>query len=90
VRVDRLRGDRGEIHVALAAEARGRGLAARALRAAAERAAGELGLAAVEANVRAGNAPSLRAFARAGFAETGRDGDWVVLEWQSAPAMLGR
>jgi UDP-2,4-diacetamido-2,4,6-trideoxy-beta-L-altropyranose hydrolase len=81
VRVDRLRGDRGEIHVALAAEVRGRGLATPALRAAAERGARELALTAVEANVRNDNEPSLRAFARAGFAEVRQDGEWVVLEW---------
>jgi predicted dehydrogenase len=81
VRVDRLRGDRGEIHVALAPEVRGRGLAAPALRQAAERGARELRLATVEANVREDNAPSLRAFARAGFEEARRDGGWVTLEW---------
>jgi RimJ/RimL family protein N-acetyltransferase len=84
VRVDRLDGPRGEIHVALAAVARGQGLAAPALAIAARRGAKELGLDVVEANVRADNEPSLRAFARAGFAEAGRDGEWVVLEYRRA------
>jgi RimJ/RimL family protein N-acetyltransferase len=82
VRVDRLAGDRGEIHVSLAPEARGRRLAAPALRAAARRGAAELGLASVAANVREDNAPSLRAFARAGFEPAGRDGGWIVLAWR--------
>jgi RimJ/RimL family protein N-acetyltransferase len=81
IRVDRLAGSRGEIHVALAEAMRGRRLAAPALAMAARQAAQQLGLASVEANVRAANEPSLRAFARAGFTETERDGDWVALEW---------
>jgi RimJ/RimL family protein N-acetyltransferase/ubiquinone/menaquinone biosynthesis C-methylase UbiE len=85
VRVDRLDSDRGEIHIALAAEVRGRGLAAEALRAAARLGTDELRLARIEANVRAGNEPSLRAFARAGFTEVRRDGDWIVLEYPRAP-----
>jgi RimJ/RimL family protein N-acetyltransferase len=82
VRVDRLVGDRGEIHISLAPEARGRRLAAPSLRAAARRGAAELGLASVVASVREDNVPSLRAFARAGFEPAGRDGDWIVLLWQ--------
>jgi RimJ/RimL family protein N-acetyltransferase len=81
VRVERVAAQRGEIHVALAAELRGRGHAARALRTAAERASRDLALGVVEAHVRADNAPSRRAFARAGFTEAGRDGAWVKLEW---------
>jgi RimJ/RimL family protein N-acetyltransferase len=81
VRVDRLDGARGEIHIALAESARGRGLAAPALSAAAQRGARELRLDRIEANVRAANEPSLRAFTRAGFAEAHRDADWVRLEW---------
>jgi RimJ/RimL family protein N-acetyltransferase len=84
VRVDRLHGRRGEIHVALAATARGRGFAAPALADGARRGAQELGLDVVEANVRADNEPSLRAFARAGFAQAGREGEWVVLEYRRA------
>ena len=82
VRVDRLAGDRGEIHVSLAPEARGHRLAAPALRAAARRGAAELGLATIEATVREDNVPSLRAFARAGFEPAGRDGDFVILVWR--------
>jgi RimJ/RimL family protein N-acetyltransferase len=81
VRVDRVDGSRGEIHIALTAAARGRGLAAAALRAAARRGADELGFDRIEANVRATNEASLRAFARAGFVDERRDAGWVVLEW---------
>lgn len=81
VRVDRRDGARGEIHVALAPSARGRGLAAPALAGAARRGAQELGLEVIEANVRAGNEPSMRAFVRAGFAVSRQDRDWIVLEW---------
>jgi RimJ/RimL family protein N-acetyltransferase len=81
VRVDRVDGSRGEIHIALTGAARGMGLAAPALRAAARRGADELGFDRIEANVRATNEASLRAFARAGFVEARRDADWVALEW---------
>jgi RimJ/RimL family protein N-acetyltransferase len=81
VRVDRLDAGRGEIHVALAPQARGRGLAATALTLAVSRGARELGLDAIEANVRVHNEPSLRAFARAGFTRVRSDAEWVALEW---------
>jgi RimJ/RimL family protein N-acetyltransferase len=81
VRVDRIEGALGEIHIALAETARGRGRAAAVLRDAACRGAEQLGLTALEAHVRAGNQPSLRAFERAGFSEQSRDDDWVVLRW---------
>jgi RimJ/RimL family protein N-acetyltransferase len=84
VRVDRLEGDRGEIHVSLAPEARGRGLAAPILRVAARRGAAELGLGTVVANVREDNMPSLRAFQRAGFEPAGQEGEWLALTWQQA------
>lgn len=85
VRVDRLDGSRGEIHIALAGDMRGRGLAAPALREAARLGAEALGLDRIEANVRASNEPSLRAFARAGFVEARRDAAWVALEWAAGP-----
>jgi predicted dehydrogenase/L-amino acid N-acyltransferase YncA len=86
VRVDRLERDRGEIHIALSAEARNRRLASPALRLALGHGARPLGLRIVVANVRETNIASLRAFARAGFVERSQEGGWVTLEWACTSA----
>jgi RimJ/RimL family protein N-acetyltransferase len=75
VRLEREDAGTAEIHVALAPEARGRGLARRVLREASERAGELLGVDVVRARVKAGNESSLRAFRAAGFEAAGeRDG----------------
>jgi RimJ/RimL family protein N-acetyltransferase len=82
VRFDRRGERRYEISVALAAEARGRGLSAPLIALALERQRESLPDAEVEAHVRAENAPSLAAFRRAGFRparEVGEDGFVVLL-----------
>lgn len=73
-------GRTAEVSIGLAAEARGRGLAVPVLQDACAIAASELGADLVIARVKPGNAASLRAFAQAGFVETGRDTDQVVME----------
>jgi RimJ/RimL family protein N-acetyltransferase len=65
-----------EVHIGLAASARGRGLGRRALELAWEQAGGEP----LVARVLAGNERSLRAFAAAGFDERSREGREVLLE----------
>lgn len=61
----------GEISIALAAESRGLGLAAPALRAALEWAQQELGLARVFARIKPENKASIKAFEAAGFTYAG-------------------
>jgi CMP-N-acetylneuraminic acid synthetase/RimJ/RimL family protein N-acetyltransferase len=82
VRLD-LDGRAGEVSIALAPEARGRGLGTAALRALAFEAFGPLRLAALRARVKRGNRASLAAFRRAGFtARAGRGAATLLL---SAP-----
>lgn len=76
VRLDR-EGETSEIHIALGAAARGRGLAAPALRLACALAREHWGLRSVDARIKADNAPSIRAFRSAGFVEVDR-ADGVV------------
>jgi RimJ/RimL family protein N-acetyltransferase len=78
-RVDRKAEHVGEISVALAPEARGRGLAAPLIRSATEQAHGELGLERIEARIKPENARSLAAFRRAGYERVRSDDDAVVL-----------
>lgn len=61
----------GEISISLAAESRGRGLAAPALRAALEWAQHELGLARALARIKPENEASIKAFEAAGFTFAG-------------------
>ena len=68
-----------EIHVALAPEARGRGLAAVAIAAAAREARGRLGAGTLLARVKDENEPSLRAFRTAGFVPAGQGEGFVEL-----------
>jgi UDP-2,4-diacetamido-2,4,6-trideoxy-beta-L-altropyranose hydrolase len=79
VRFDRRRGKRFEISVALAAEARGRGLSPRLISLAIERLRESEPEAEVEAHVRTGNARSLAAFRRAGFRRGGELDGFAVL-----------
>lgn len=67
VRFDDLGGGEAEVHIIIASEARGRGVATRALRAACEHASSELGYGSIVARIKEDNAASRRAFARAGF-----------------------
>jgi RimJ/RimL family protein N-acetyltransferase len=77
---------RGEISVALAKAARGRGLGAELIAAASAAGAAELRLHELVALIKPGNEASLRAFARAGYAGEGtctRGGEPVrELHWQ--------
>jgi RimJ/RimL family protein N-acetyltransferase len=77
VRLD-LAGGEGAVSINLAAEWRGRGIGAEALRLLAREAFGRLRLARVTALVKADNPGSRAAFERAGFSVS-RDGDPVVL-----------
>jgi predicted dehydrogenase/RimJ/RimL family protein N-acetyltransferase len=81
VRVDRDEGAAGtaEISIALAPEARGRRLATPILDLAAA-ASSALGIDRLRATIRPENAPSLRAFRAAGYADAGADGASVTLE----------
>lgn len=79
----RLTGEAGgavEVHVALAPEARARGIGRRVLRLAAARAAAELDAPTVVARVLPSNERSLRAFLAAGFRERERSEEAIVLE----------
>jgi RimJ/RimL family protein N-acetyltransferase len=67
------RGGEAEVHIIIAPEARGRGVAARALGAACEHASREMGYALIIARIKEDNAASRRAFARAGFGPERRD-----------------
>jgi RimJ/RimL family protein N-acetyltransferase len=67
VRLDRGDAETAEIHIALAASARGRKVGQWALREASEQAEGLLGATTVLARVKSGNLASLRAFEAAGF-----------------------
>jgi RimJ/RimL family protein N-acetyltransferase len=71
VRVDRLAGGVGEVSIALAPGARGRGLGRDVLRLGVAAAADQLGIRRVRAVVLASNVPSLRLFEGAGFAPVG-------------------
>ena len=68
VRID-VEDGRGELHLTVAPEARGRGHAPAILRLAVAEASRRPDVAVLEARVKAGNEASLRAFRRAGFAE---------------------
>ncbi len=75
VRFDRRGERRYEISVALAADARGRGLSAPLVSLGVERLRESVPGAEVEAHVREANSRSLAAFRRAGFSLTGERGD---------------
>jgi RimJ/RimL family protein N-acetyltransferase len=79
LRFDRIAGRRFEISIALAPEARGRGLAARIVALGVERLRETLPEAEVEAHVRQANRRSLAAFRRAGFVPTGESDGFLVL-----------
>lgn len=85
----------GEIGYWVAAEARGRGVATRAVRLLRDWGHRELGLALIEILVHAGNVPSRRVAERAGFLPTGElrghpraedpgEPDYEVLAWHAA------
>jgi RimJ/RimL family protein N-acetyltransferase len=82
VRLDR-EGDAAEVSITVAPEARGRGLAAAILDAAVDAARGH-DVARLLARILPGNVASERAFARAGFAVTGRDENGVLTLERSA------
>ena len=84
VRVERRTAGSGEIHVVVAPEARGRGVARRAIAMAAEAGARELELESIEARVKPGNEASLRAFRAAGFGEEEERDGLVALTWRGA------
>jgi RimJ/RimL family protein N-acetyltransferase len=67
-----------EVHVTLAPEARGQGLGAAVLMQTAARALAEPALSLLCAHVKPEHEASLRAFARAGFQQTGADEDGLV------------
>ncbi len=84
VRLD-VHGDAIEMSLSLDRTHRGRGLGARAIRAATEFAVDTLGIQRVIARVKAGNAASLGAFRSAGFSpsDVGGARDSVELAWRS-------
>jgi RimJ/RimL family protein N-acetyltransferase len=76
------RGDREAIvSMSLAPEHRGRRLASPVIRLATERAALDGGLVRIDADIKLSNLPSLRAFARAGYASAGRDDLGALERW---------
>jgi RimJ/RimL family protein N-acetyltransferase len=78
VRLDRIREDLAEISIGLAPNARGRGIGTSALRMAASAASERLGVCGLRALVKEENAPSLAAFAAAGFRVIGENDTGVV------------
>jgi RimJ/RimL family protein N-acetyltransferase len=79
VRLDRLNRDEAEISIALAPEARGRGIGRDALRLATSSAARSLGVKTVRARVRGANSASLTAFRAAGFSTAGGNEEVIDL-----------
>jgi RimJ/RimL family protein N-acetyltransferase len=86
VRLEREGPDSAEIHIAIAPEARGSGVAGAALREASERVGELLGVAVVRARVKPGNEASLRAFRTAGFEREEETGGAVVLVRPAGPS----
>ncbi|MCW3023636.1 MAG: putative dehydrogenase [Conexibacter sp.] len=84
VRLDLVGDGSAEVSIALDAAARGLGLAATALELLTARARAAGAVTGLLARVRESNAPSLRAFARAGYAEAGR-ADGVVTLRRTVP-----
>jgi RimJ/RimL family protein N-acetyltransferase len=82
-RVDRLDAGTAEVHIAVAPQHRGRGLAAQILRAVLDEVAAVRFAERLHARVKSDNEASLRAFRSAGFSETGVEAGIVSL---SAPA----
>jgi RimJ/RimL family protein N-acetyltransferase/glycosyltransferase involved in cell wall biosynthesis len=78
VRLDR-EGAEAEVSIALAPEARGRGLGRRLIDRAAREAPGALGVERLTARIKPDNVASVRAFEAAGFTESSRDDDVVTL-----------
>jgi RimJ/RimL family protein N-acetyltransferase len=85
VRVNRTAAGIGEIHVVVAPEARGRGVARSTLVAGTAEAAAALEVREVLARVKPGNPASLRAFRSAGFGEQRERGGVVELRWRGTP-----
>jgi N-acetylneuraminate synthase len=81
VRYERRTPDVAEVHITVAPEYRGRGLAAAALQATVPQAMADLQVRRVDATVKVGNLPSLRAFERSGFTRDTVDGDLVRLRF---------
>ncbi len=79
VRFDRLAEHRYEISIALATEARGRGLSSCLIALAVEKLRESSPGTEVEAHVREGNARSLAAFRRAGFQPSGKETDGFLV-----------
>jgi RimJ/RimL family protein N-acetyltransferase len=79
VRLDRVADDVAEVSIALAPEARGRGLGRQALEVATAKASERLGVASIKAIVKPTNDSSLAAFRAAGFAIVRNDADAVEL-----------
>jgi spore coat polysaccharide biosynthesis protein SpsF len=75
VRVD-VRGGVGEVGIAVAPEFRGRGLGTALLVALLDDVAADPQVVTLTASIHVGNTPSMRAFARAGFAPNGSDGEF--------------
>ncbi|HEX5620903.1 MAG TPA: GNAT family N-acetyltransferase [Solirubrobacteraceae bacterium] len=79
VRLDRHGSGEAELSITIAPAARGRGLARPAIELGVEHARREWGVEHVTARIRPENAPSLRAFAAAGFERVREEGDLVVV-----------
>jgi UDP-2,4-diacetamido-2,4,6-trideoxy-beta-L-altropyranose hydrolase len=77
VRLERESDERAEIHIVVAPEASGKGLATLALREASELAEDQLGVRLIRARVKAENESSVRAFRAAGF-EQAEERDGVI------------
>jgi RimJ/RimL family protein N-acetyltransferase len=77
VRLDRVETDLAEVHIAVAPEARGRGIGGEILSLAARDAQRLLGVTCLRALVKRSNEASLRTFRSAGFLDAGDDADTV-------------
>lgn len=83
-RVELSRDGAGEISVSLDAKSQGRGVGTALIVAASQRGADELGLEEIVARIKPTNARSLRAFAKAGYADAEETTEEVVLRWRSS------
>jgi RimJ/RimL family protein N-acetyltransferase len=85
VRLDRLDHELAEIHIAVAPESRGRGVATQAVQLAVRDAASLLGVTRILARVKPANEASLRLFERAGFSVRGTHPDVIEFERPLGP-----
>ncbi len=85
VRFERLAEDAAEVHISVAADARGRGVGRTGLNMTCPLASGELGVRRIVARIKATNLSSIAAFRAASFSEVSHTAGVVEMEWLPKP-----